>query len=253
MVRDVQEMNNLVSEAKTKCFWDVEVMNACKEWDQTLKNNPICLPPEPVQEDEPAASPVHQEPENPTSEVHHEVDTNKEGREDEEAQKVISSVLVQLASEGTLQPDDGGVTDTLIANIQTVEPGVYAYQTTANETGENETVDEETVNLAESTQKVQEEVLEKDPPQLDTDVEVEKEMEPECPQVTAEELHSVELVLSVGPTLEEDKGKKQTRGRKNTKPKQVPKQVIPKGLNELLYKTIEQARIRGEKRCAEHA
>ncbi|KAJ0476935.1 hypothetical protein HanHA300_Chr13g0482811 [Helianthus annuus] len=253
MVRDVQEMNNLVSEAKTKCFWDVEVMNACKEWDQTLKNNPICLPPEPVQEDEPAASPVHQEPENPTSEVHHEVDTNKEGREDEEAQKVISSVLVQLASEGTLQPDDGGVTDTLIANIQTVEPGVYAYQTTANETGENETVDEETVNLAESTQKVQEEVPEKDPPQLDTDVEVEKEMEPECPQVTAEELHSVELVLSVGPTLEEDKGKKQTRGRKNTKPKQVPKQVIPKGLNELLYKTIEQARIRGEKRCAEHA
>ncbi|KAJ0471517.1 hypothetical protein HanHA89_Chr15g0597021 [Helianthus annuus] len=226
-------------------------MNACKEWDQTLKNNPICLPPEPVQEDEPAASPVHQEPENPTSEVHHEVDTNKEGREDEEAQKVISSVLVQLASEGTLQPDDGGVTDTLIANIQTVEPGVYAYQTTANETGENETVDEETVNLAESTQKVQEEVPEKDPPQLDTDVEVEKEMEPECPRVTAEELHSVELVLSVGPTLEEDKGKKQTRGRKNTKPKQVPKQVIPKGLNELLYKTIEQARIRGEKRCAE--
>ncbi|KAJ0434994.1 hypothetical protein HanIR_Chr17g0888251 [Helianthus annuus] len=223
MVRDVQEMNNLVSEAKTKCFWDVEVMNACKEWDQMLKNNPICLPPEPVQEHEPATSPVHQEPENPTSEVHHEVDTNKEGREDEEAQKVISSVLVQLASEGTLQPDDGGVTDTLIANIQTVEPGVYAYQTTAKETGENETVDEETVNLAESTQKVQEEVPEKDPPQLDTDVEVEKEMEPECPQVTAEELHSVELVLSVGPTLEEDKAKKQTRGRKNTKPKQVPK------------------------------
>ena len=107
------------------------------------------------------------------------------------------------------------------------------------------------MNLAESTQKVQEEVPEKDPPQLDTDVEVEKEMEPECPQVTAEELHSVELVLSVGPTLEEDKGKKQTKGRKTTKPKQVPKQVIPKGLNELLYKTIEQAKIRGEKRCAD--
>ena len=62
--------------------------------------------------------------------------------------------------------------------------------------------------MAESTQKVQEEVPEKDPPQLDTDVEVEKEMEPECPQVTAEELHSVELVLSLGPMLGEDKEKK---------------------------------------------
>ncbi|KAJ0506113.1 hypothetical protein HanLR1_Chr12g0455151 [Helianthus annuus] len=131
MVQDVQVMNNLVSEAKTKCFWDPEVMEACKEWDQTLQNNPICVPPDSVQKHETAASPVHQEPENPASEVHHEVTTNEEGREDEEAQKVISTVLVQMASEGILQPDDGGVTDTLIANIQTVEPGVYAYQTTA--------------------------------------------------------------------------------------------------------------------------
>ncbi|XP_035837231.1 uncharacterized protein LOC110893207 [Helianthus annuus] len=255
MVQDVQVMNNLVSEAKTKCFWDPEVMEACKEWDQTLQNNPICVPPDSVQKHETAASPVHQEPENPASEVHHEVTTNEEGREDEEAQKVISTVLVQMASEGILQPDDGGVTDTLIANIQTVEPGVYAYQTTAKETGENETVIEETVNLAESTQniqqKVQEKVPEKDPQQPDTEVEVEKEKEVECPQVTAEELHSVELVLSLGPSLEEDKEKKQTKGRKTSKPKQVPKQVMPKGLNELLYKTIEQAKIRAETRCAE--
>ena len=82
-------------------------MKACKEWDQTLQNNPICVPPDSVQEHETAASPVHQEPENPASEVHHEVTTNEEGREDdeegrkdEEAQKVISTVLVQMASEG---------------------------------------------------------------------------------------------------------------------------------------------------------
>ncbi|XP_022014113.2 uncharacterized protein LOC110913598 [Helianthus annuus] len=124
MVKDVQEMNNVVSEAKTKCFWDSEVMKAYKEWDQTLQNNPICVPPDPVQEHETAASPVHQEPETPACEVHHEVTTHEEGREDEEAQKVISTVLVQMASEGILQPDDGGVTDTLIANIQTVEPGL---------------------------------------------------------------------------------------------------------------------------------
>ncbi|MFS7967088.1 hypothetical protein Hanom_Chr09g00781621 [Helianthus anomalus] len=34
-------------------------------------------------------------------------------------------------------------------------------------------------------------------------------------------------------------------------PKQAPKQVLPMGLKELLYKTIEAAKIRAEKRCAE--
>ena len=100
MVRDVQEMNNLVSEAKTKCFWDVEVMNACKEWDQTLKNNPICLPPELVQEHEPAPSDDHQQHENAASEVQHVDTANEESRQNEEAHQVISKVLVQLASEG---------------------------------------------------------------------------------------------------------------------------------------------------------
>ncbi|KAJ0469505.1 hypothetical protein HanIR_Chr14g0708621 [Helianthus annuus] len=130
-------------------------MKACKQWEETLQNNHICVPHDSVQEHETAASPVHQEPENPASKVHHEVTTNEEGRQDEEAQKVISNVLVQMASEGILQPDDGGVTYTLIANIQTVELGVYAYQTPAKESGENETVIEETVNLAESTQNIQ--------------------------------------------------------------------------------------------------
>ncbi|KAJ0668988.1 hypothetical protein HanPI659440_Chr17g0695921 [Helianthus annuus] len=171
MVQDVQGMNNLVSEAKTKCFWDPEIMEACKQWDETLRNNPICVPPDSVQEHETAPSHVHQQPENAASEVHHEVTTNEESRQNEEAQQVISNFLVPMASEGVLQPDDegltnkddGGVTDTLIANIQTVEMGVYAYKPPVKESGENETVIEEIVNLAESTQNIQEKVQEKEP------------------------------------------------------------------------------------------
>ncbi|XP_035838920.1 uncharacterized protein LOC118486526 [Helianthus annuus] len=234
MVQDDQGMNNLVSEVKTKCFWDPEIMEACKQWDETIRNNPICVPPDSVQEHETSPSHVHQEPENPASEVHHEVTTNEEGRQDEEAQKVISNFLVQMASEGVLQPDDeglankddGGVTDTLIANIQTVETGVYAYKPPAKESGENETVIEEIVNLAESTQNIQQKVQEKepeveavslgekDPQQPDSGIEVEKEPEVACPQVTVEELQSVELLLSLGPSLEENKGKKPTREEK---------------------------------------
>ncbi|KAJ0751674.1 hypothetical protein HanPI659440_Chr09g0315571 [Helianthus annuus] len=41
MVQDVQGMNNLVSEAKTKCFWDSEIMEACKQWDETLRIIPF--------------------------------------------------------------------------------------------------------------------------------------------------------------------------------------------------------------------
>ncbi|KAJ0592351.1 hypothetical protein HanHA300_Chr03g0084041 [Helianthus annuus] len=61
MVQIVQDMNNLVSDAKTNCFWDPEIMEACKQWDDTLRNNPVCVPPDSVQEPETAPSNVHQE------------------------------------------------------------------------------------------------------------------------------------------------------------------------------------------------
>ncbi|MFS8017330.1 hypothetical protein Hanom_Chr15g01379091 [Helianthus anomalus] len=85
-------MNNLVSDAKTKCFWDPEIMEACKKWDGTLRNNPICVPPDSVQEPETAPSDVHQEDK-----------TNEECRENEEAQRIISNVVdtvKQMESEG---------------------------------------------------------------------------------------------------------------------------------------------------------
>ena len=96
MVQDVQGMNNLVSEAKTKCFWDPEIMEACKQWDETLRNNPICVPPDSVQkpgtapsdvDQEPGTAPsdVHQQPENAAYDVHHEDTTNEESRQNEEA------------------------------------------------------------------------------------------------------------------------------------------------------------------------
>ncbi|MFS7984933.1 hypothetical protein Hanom_Chr11g00992491 [Helianthus anomalus] len=123
MVQDVQGMNNLVTEARTKCFWDPEIMEACKQWDETLRNNPICVPPDSVEEPETAPSDVHQQHENAApevqepgtapsdvhqqlenapSEIHHEDTTNEESRQNEEAQQVTSNVLEQMASEGKL-------------------------------------------------------------------------------------------------------------------------------------------------------
>ncbi|MFS7903443.1 hypothetical protein Hanom_Chr01g00024101 [Helianthus anomalus] len=75
-------------------------MKACKQWDETLQNNPICVPPDSVQKHETAPSGVHQQPENAAHEVHHEDTTNEESRQNEEAQQVISNVLVQMVSEG---------------------------------------------------------------------------------------------------------------------------------------------------------
>ncbi|MFS7920248.1 hypothetical protein Hanom_Chr03g00222271 [Helianthus anomalus] len=114
-------MNNLVLEAKTKCFWDPEIMVACKQWDETLRNNPICVPfdfieePEAAPSDghqqhenaaaevqEPGTAPSHQQLENAPSEINHEDTTNEESRQNEEAQQVISNFLEQMASEGAI-------------------------------------------------------------------------------------------------------------------------------------------------------
>ncbi|MFS7889964.1 putative Ulp1 protease family catalytic domain, papain-like cysteine peptidase superfamily [Helianthus anomalus] len=94
---------------------------------------------------------------------------------------------------------------------------------------------------------------EKYPQQTDSGIEVEKEPEVVCPQVTTEDLQSVESLLSLAPSLVVNKGKNACRGRKNSKPTQAAKQkagtkVVPKGVNELLYKTIEAVRLRNEKR-----
>ncbi|MFS7947336.1 hypothetical protein Hanom_Chr06g00547151 [Helianthus anomalus] len=72
--------------------------------DETLRNNPICVPHDSVQkpesvpsdvDQEPGTAPsdVHQQPENAASDVHHEDTTNEESRQNEETQQVISNVL----------------------------------------------------------------------------------------------------------------------------------------------------------------
>ncbi|MFS8023738.1 hypothetical protein Hanom_Chr16g01455041 [Helianthus anomalus] len=56
----VQEMNNLVSDAKTKCFWDAKIMQVCKQWEDTLRKTTVCVPPNSVREPESAACNVDQ-------------------------------------------------------------------------------------------------------------------------------------------------------------------------------------------------
>ncbi|MFS7918871.1 hypothetical protein Hanom_Chr03g00206251 [Helianthus anomalus] len=66
--------------------------NINKKWDDTLRNNQVCVPPDSVQETETAPSNVHQEDK-----------TNEEWKENEEAQKIISNVVdtvKQMESEG---------------------------------------------------------------------------------------------------------------------------------------------------------
>ncbi|MFS7975672.1 hypothetical protein Hanom_Chr10g00883361 [Helianthus anomalus] len=57
-------------------------MEVCKQWDDTLRNSPICVSPDSVQEPETAPCDVHQAD-----------NTNEECRENEEAQQVISNVV----------------------------------------------------------------------------------------------------------------------------------------------------------------
>ncbi|KAJ0797255.1 hypothetical protein HanPI659440_Chr04g0171771 [Helianthus annuus] len=82
LVQIVQEMNNLVSDAKTKCFWDQEIMQVCKQWEDTLRSTPVCVPPDSVREPQSAACDVDQE-----------VIANEECRGDAEAQEVIANVV----------------------------------------------------------------------------------------------------------------------------------------------------------------
>ncbi|MFS7930352.1 hypothetical protein Hanom_Chr04g00343251 [Helianthus anomalus] len=34
----VTEMNNIVTDAKEKCYWDPDIMIMCKRWDDAVKN-----------------------------------------------------------------------------------------------------------------------------------------------------------------------------------------------------------------------
>ncbi|MFS7888825.1 hypothetical protein Hanom_Chr00s000002g01599651 [Helianthus anomalus] len=34
----VTEMNNIVTDAMEKCFWDPDIMRMCKRWDDAVKN-----------------------------------------------------------------------------------------------------------------------------------------------------------------------------------------------------------------------
>ncbi|MFS7953989.1 hypothetical protein Hanom_Chr07g00625071 [Helianthus anomalus] len=34
----ITEMNNIVTDAKEKCYWDLDIMRMCKRWDDAVKN-----------------------------------------------------------------------------------------------------------------------------------------------------------------------------------------------------------------------
>ncbi|XP_035834040.1 uncharacterized protein LOC118482601 [Helianthus annuus] len=139
----VTEMNNLVKGVKEKCFWDVEIMEMCKRWDDAVKNT---VPR--------------------TDEVSSEGDEafqNKVGQGGETIQELGGDGDATLEHENTgndkgcddvhnMTFDDGGISDSCLATLQTIEPGVYRQTTEVTQADVVNNMDQP-VNLAECSQQ----------------------------------------------------------------------------------------------------
>ncbi|KAJ0440481.1 hypothetical protein HanIR_Chr16g0787231 [Helianthus annuus] len=119
----VTEMNNLVKGVKEKFFWDVEIMERCKKWNDAVKNT-VSIPDE-------------------VSSAGDEAVQNKVGQGGETIQELEGDGDASLEHENTWKDkgcddvhnttfDDGGISDSCLAALQTIEPGVYRQTTEGN-------------------------------------------------------------------------------------------------------------------------
>ncbi|MFS7968081.1 hypothetical protein Hanom_Chr09g00793351 [Helianthus anomalus] len=119
----VTEMNNLVKGVKEKFFWDVEIMERCKRWDDAVKNT-VPRPDEVSSEGD-------------------EVFQNKVGQGGETIQELGGDGDATLEHENTEKDkgcddvhnitfDDGGISDSCLAALQTIKPDVYRQTTEGN-------------------------------------------------------------------------------------------------------------------------
>ncbi|KAJ0754724.1 putative Ulp1 protease family catalytic domain, papain-like cysteine peptidase superfamily [Helianthus annuus] len=191
----VSDMNNLVKGVKEKYFWDVEIMERCKRWNDTVKNtvstNTVSIPDE-------------------VSYAGDEVIQNKVGQCGETNQELDGDGDARLEHENTVKDkgcddvhntpfDDGGISDTCLAALQTIEPGIYRQTTEVAQADVVNNMDQP-VNLAECSQQQAHKqntitgAYDKEkPPTTSAD-------EPD--EVTEAEMQSVETLLKLAPILQ---------------------------------------------------
>ncbi|XP_035845347.1 uncharacterized protein LOC110933857 [Helianthus annuus] len=191
----VSDMNNLVKGVKEKYFWDVEIMERCKKWNDAVKStvskNTVSIP-------------VH------VSSADDEVVQNKVGQGGETNQELEGDGDARLEHENTGKDkgcddvhntpfDDGGISDSCLAALQTIEPGVYRQTTEVAQADVVNNMDQP-VNLAECSQQqahkqntITDAYDKEKPPITSAD-------EPD--EVTEAEMQSVETLLKLAPILQ---------------------------------------------------
>ncbi|MFS7967961.1 hypothetical protein Hanom_Chr09g00791961 [Helianthus anomalus] len=114
----VTEMNEIITNAKEKYFWDPEITRRCKKWVDTVKDT--------VADHKTCGS--------------DEVLLNKDVEDEANIQKFVRDKDASVQKENTEKTktkgcdndeigieEDGGISDTCLAQLQTVEPGVYRH------------------------------------------------------------------------------------------------------------------------------
>ncbi|MFS7964385.1 hypothetical protein Hanom_Chr08g00749741 [Helianthus anomalus] len=110
-------MNNIVTDAREKYYWDPDIMRMCKRWNDAVKNT-VSTTTDQVSSggDEAFLNKVGE-----AGDTIQELGGDKDATVDEENTRKTKG-----CDDGdTVIYDDGGISDLCLAALQTIEPGVY--------------------------------------------------------------------------------------------------------------------------------
>ncbi|KAJ0932307.1 hypothetical protein HanPSC8_Chr04g0172151 [Helianthus annuus] len=146
----VTEMNNLVKGVKERCFWDVEIMERCKRWDDAVKNTVPRTDEVSSEGDEAFQNKVGQGGET-IKELRGDGDATLEHENTGKDKGIYEFVLfvniyrnlclinnqnvcdfIGCDDVHNMTFDDGGISDSCLAALQTIKPGVYRQTTQGN-------------------------------------------------------------------------------------------------------------------------
>ncbi|MFS7983524.1 hypothetical protein Hanom_Chr11g00975471 [Helianthus anomalus] len=116
----VMQMNKIVTDAKEKYFWDPYIMRMCKRWDDTVKDTVSTADHRTCDSDEVLLNEDVEDAAN-IQEFGGDKDATVQ-KENTEKTKTKGCDDDEIVIE-----EDGGISDTCLAKLQTVEPGVYRH------------------------------------------------------------------------------------------------------------------------------
>ncbi|KAJ0847143.1 putative papain-like cysteine peptidase superfamily [Helianthus annuus] len=232
----VTEMNNLVKDLKEKCFWNPEIMRMCKRWDDAVKNTV------PTRTDQ-VSSGGEEAIQNKVGEGG---DTIEElgGDGDATVEHKNTGKTKGCHDVDNMTYDDGGISDSCLAALQTIEPGVYKQTPEVTQADVVHQMDQ-AVNLAECSQQKAQSGKEM-PPTTSAE-------EPD--EVTDAEMQSVETLLKLAPILQTPNEREpNTTVSANTKKTddEIHKQLTDDERHTQLVRTrLKMLKEKNEKRMAE--